>query len=347
MGAAVVPPVTSKTWRGADLAVAPERWTRTWTSEQHRDLINAASGLDEADLVHLNPGDHAPESVHCLAADIRHDLLHGLGFTLLRGLDVEELGTATSAAAFMILGGLIGLPRSQNAAGHLLGHVRDVGRHLDDPSTRIYQTHERQSFHTDSTDVVGLLCLRTARSGGSSMLASAEMTYRLVYERSPVLTARLFDPVSTDWRDEQPDGHNPWFDIPVLSWYDNELTVLYQRNYINFARRFAEAPQPDAEYLEALDLFDEVLNDPHVHLKMQLAPGDMQFVHNHSLLHDRTGFVDHADPSLRRHLLRLWLSLKGDRALPPVFAQRYGSIEVGNRGGIMPTDTELCVTIEG
>lgn len=79
---------------------------------------------------------------------------------------------------------------------------------------------------------------------------------------------------------------------------------------------------------------------------MQLEPGDMQFVHNHSLVHDRTAFVDHPDPARRRHLLRLWPSLPGDRPLPPTFSQRYGSIEVGDRGGIVVSDTELCVPLD-
>jgi hypothetical protein len=63
------------------------------------------------------------------------------------------------------------------------------------------------------------------------------------------------------------------------------------------------------------------------------------------LLHDRTAFVDHDDPAARRHLLRLWLSVEGDRALPPKFEQRYGSIEIGNRGGIVSADTKLNVSL--
>ena len=79
---------------------------------------------------------------------------------------------------------------------------------------------------------------------------------------------------------------------------------------------------------------------------MDLEPGDMQFVYNHALLHDRTGFVDHPDPDERRHLLRLWLTLPGDRELPPVFAQRYGSLTIGDRGGIIVSDTDLCVPLD-
>ena len=178
------------------------------------------------------------------------------------------------------------------------------------------------------------------------MLASVEAVYRELYSRRPDLAARLFDPVATDRRDEQPVGEQPWFEIPVLSWYDQRLTVLYQRTYISSAERFDDAPRLDREQVEALDLFDEILNDPRIHLSMDLEPGDMQFVHNHSLLHDRTAFVDRSDPALRRHLLRLWLSLPGDRQLPPKFSQRYGSIEVGDRGGIVVAGTELCVPID-
>ena len=76
---------------------------------------------------------------------------------------------------------------------------------------------------------------------------------------------------------------------------------------------------------------------------MRLKPGDMQFVYNHHLMHDRTGFTDWPDPAERRHLLRLWLSLPGDRPLPPVFTQRYGQIDIGDRGGIIVKGTELTV----
>ena len=329
------PPQTSATWTSAELADDTERWTRVWSTSELDDLIDAAEQLGDTDLTRLDPTTIAPHSTQNLATDIRSDLIDGLGFTLLRGLPVDELDPTTTSAVFVLLGGLVGHPRSQNAAGHLLGHVRDVGADLTEPGTRIYQTCERQTFHTDSSDAVALLCLKTAESGGRSMLASVEAVYRQLRHQRPDLAAWLFEPLSTDRRNEQPAGEDPWFEIPVLSWYDNRLTVLYQRTYIDSAERFRHAPRPPPEHIEALDLFDEILNDPSIHLTMDLEPGDMQFVYNHSLLHDRTSFVDHPDASQRRHLLRLWLSLPGDRRLPPYFAQRYGSVSVGNRGGIV------------
>ena len=79
---------------------------------------------------------------------------------------------------------------------------------------------------------------------------------------------------------------------------------------------------------------------------MRLATGDMQFVYNHALLHDRTGFVDWPDKAQRRHLLRLWLAIPGDRPLPECFRQRYGSIEIGNRGGIVTRETRLHAPLD-
>ena len=100
------------------------------------------------------------------------------------------------------------------------------------------------------------------------------------------------------------------------------------------------------QHIEALDMFDALANDPAMHVRMRLQPGDMQFVYNHAQLHDRTGFVDWEEPERRRHLLRLWLSVHGDRELPKVFEERYGSIEIGSRGGIITRETRLHAPLD-
>ena len=259
---------------------------------------------------------------------------------LLRGLPVSRWPRALSAAAFLGLGTHLGHMRPQNAAGHLLGHVRDLGLSARDPQVRIYQTHERQTFHTDSCDIVGLLCLQTARSGGLSALVSSTTLYNEMRRRRPELAALLFEPLATDRRGEVPAGARPWFEIPVFNAFDGKLSTIYQRQYIDSAQRFAEAPRLGPLQVEALDLFDALANDPDLMMTMALEPGDMQFVHNHVLLHDRTAFEDWPERERRRHLLRLWLAPRQARALPPVYAQRYGNVQAGRRGGInLPSAT--------
>ena len=281
----------------------------------------------------FDPADVPLPTLQPTLDELRRTLTHGHGFRLVTGLPIAELTDAHAAAAFVAIGVHLGRPRSQNAAGDLLGHVRDTGAASTDPTVRIYQTSERQTFHTDSADVVGLLCLRDGLEGGDSLLVSAAAIHNEMLDRDPDLAAALFDPIATDRRGEVPDGEDPFFTIPVLSWHAEHLTVMYQRQYIESAQRFPDAPRLDERTLAALDLFDEIANDPEFHLVMRLAPGDMQFVHNHSMLHDRTAFVDR--PDAPRHLLRLWLSVPGDRALPPVFASRFGSTTIGDRGGIV------------
>jgi Taurine catabolism dioxygenase TauD, TfdA family len=131
----------------------------------------------------------------------------------------------------------------------------------------------------------------------------------------------------------------------VLNWHAGKLTGLYQRQYVDSAQRFPDAPRLTPAQVEALDLFDTLTNDPTLHLSMQLQPGDMQFVYNHGLLHDRTSFRDWPEAPKKRHLLRLWLAMADDRPLPECFKQRYGSIEIGNRGGIIVKDTKLHVPL--
>jgi hypothetical protein len=194
--------------------------------------------------------------------------------------------------------------------------------------------------------VVGLLCLREAQIGGMSLLVSVETIANRMADTRPDLLALLFDPIATDRRGEVPEGAAPFMTIPVLSWHAGQLTVFYQRQYIESAQRFDDAPRLTHKHIEALDLFDALANDPDLHMSMQLQPGDMQFVYNHSQLHDRTGFTDWPDPDKRRHLMRLWLSIPGDRALPEVFKERYGSIEIGNRGGIITANTTLHAPLD-
>ncbi|MEQ9126603.1 MAG: TauD/TfdA family dioxygenase, partial [Alphaproteobacteria bacterium] len=229
--------------------------------------------------------------------------------------------------------------RSQNAKGHILGHVRDLGRDPNDPTARIYQTTARQTFHTDSTDIVGLICLKTAKSGGESMLVSAMSIYNVMREKAPELALELFQPNAIDRRGEVPVGMKEYYMLPPLTWHDGVLTVHYQRQYINSAQRFEDAPRLTEKRIQALDMFDSLANDPDLKLDMEFRPGDIQLVHNHTLMHDRLGFADWPEPERRRHLLRLWLAAKDARPLPEAFAQRFGSVTIGDRGGVVTAAT--------
>lgn len=333
-------------WIGADLARRPAEWTYSLTPAELGEIEANVERLRGPDLATLSHADFDLPILGPVLDELRGEVLNGRGFVLIRGLPVTGRPIADSALAYWAIGTRFGNPRSQNAMGHLLGHVRDLGLATTDPNVRTYQTTERQHFHTNSCDIVGLLCLKTAKSGGLSSIVSSMAIYNEMARRRPDLLHRLFRPIATDRRGEVPVGEKPYFTIPVYNDHAGYLSAIYSRTYVNSAQRFADAPRLAPEDVEALDLLDDLANDKELRLDMEFRPGDMQFVHNHTTLHDRTAFVDWSEPERKRHLLRLWLAAPGARPLPEIFAQRYGSTTVGDRGGIVCERTRLHAPLE-
>lgn len=323
-------------WLGPE-ACASENWIHMLTDVELRELERAAQQALSLnpDIATITRENFVLPKLGPRLARLHDELIHGSGFALVRALPVNEWSREVTAAAFFGLGCHLGNPRPQNAKGHVLGHVIDMGLNADDPRVRIYQTHERQTFHTDSSDIVGLVCLQQAKSGGDSALVSSNTIYNVMRRDVPALAAALFDPIATDRRGDVAAGQLPYFEIPVFTWHANMMSTIYQRQYIDSAQRFEGAMRLTPLHVEALDCFDALANDTRLNFLMRLEPGDLQFVHNHTLLHDRTAFEDWQEPARKRHLLRLWLSSPQARPLPPVWAQRYGSVEPGLRGGVM------------
>jgi len=266
---------------------------------------------------------------------------------MLRGFPVERYTREEQAIAYLGIGSWFGRARSQNAKGHLLGHVKDLGLDISDPNVRYYQTNRKLEYHTDSVDVVGLLCLNSARSGGESFIASSMTLYNEILARRPGLLPALFELFPTDRRGEVPEGMQPWFDMPIYHRHARRLSCIYVRQYIESAQQhFPEAQRLTRAQVEAMDLLDELVNDPQIHLSMAFRPGDMQFLHNHQILHSRNDFENWPEPERHRHLLRLWLAPAAARPLPVIFASRYGSLTPGERGGIVVGGTTLNVPLE-
>jgi hypothetical protein len=337
-----------RAWLGAELAHRND-WIVALSTRDIAELEDAArplvAGANAQALASLTRAEFPLPQLGPILDALRTELLEGRGFALVRGLPVERYDRLTTGAIFLGMAAHLGRARSQNAKGHLLGHVCDLGLSSADPNVRIYQTSERQTFHTDSCDVVGLLMLRDARSGGDSLLVSALAIFAEMRRTRPDLLARLMQPMPHDRRGEVPAGERPFFEIPVFSWYADRLTVFYQRQYFDSAQRFPDARRLTADDVAALDLFDRIANDSRFVLPMRLQPGDIQFVHNHTLLHDRSAFEDHPEPDRRRHLLRVWLACPGARPLPHWFRPRYGPLTVGDRGGIVVAGTLLSVPL--
>ncbi len=335
-------------WYGRDLQQRTD-WIRMFSDAELAELDDAVRefGASGASLAEISPANFPLPSFGATLGAILEELLQGRGFAMLRGFPVARYTREQQAIAYLGIGSWFGRARSQNAKGHLLGHVKDLGLDITDPNVRYYQTRRKLEFHTDSVDIVGLLCLKTAKSGGESFIASSMTLYNEVRVRRPDLLPALFEPFPTDRRGEVPEGMKPWFDMPIFHWHADRLTCIYVRQYIESAQKhFPDAKRLTRNQVEAMDLLDALVNDPAIHLSMAFLPGDMQFLHNHQILHSRNDFENWPQPERHRHLLRLWLAPPGARPLPEIFAPRYGSVVPGERGGIVVKGTMPSVTLE-
>src|SRR4051794_8331557 len=179
-------------WYGPEMARRTD-WLRHLTPDEVAALDAASARLAESgiDIASIGPADLAAPCLAPLAAELRDAVLRGRGFILLRGMPVECWSPRQCAVAYVGLGAMLGEPVSQNAMGHILGHVKDIGAEYERPTHRGYQTAARLPYHCDSSDVVGLLCRQPAKSGGKSSLVSSWALYNEMASRPPDLLPEL------------------------------------------------------------------------------------------------------------------------------------------------------------
>src|SRR5882762_1136758 len=266
-------------WIGADMRRREAQWTYRLSPPEIAEIETAvkavqARGLDIADI---RREDFPLPTLGPVLDRLRAEVLDGRGFALLRGMPVEERPIAESATAYWGVGTYFGSARSQNAQGHLLGHVYDLGRGLSatNPNLRSYTTAERQNFHIDRCDVVALLCLRRAKSGGLSTIVSSMTVHNVMAVHRPDLLDRLYQPFPVDRRGEVPEGKAPFYEAPVFNEHAGYLSALYSRLHIGSAQRFPEARRLSAKDIEALDMLAELAGDSELRLDMNFIPGDI------------------------------------------------------------------------
>ena len=321
-------------------------WIHPLTRVELGDLEAAADRSAATPVTEISRADFSLPTFGRKLEAMQLQVVRDRGFVLIRGLPVDGPRERV-ARMYLGIGAWFGDPVPQNAAGHLLGHVKDLGKDPADPVNRVYQTRYRQLFHSDSCDIVGLLCLRPAMSDGESTIASSTSVYNEIARCRPDLARVLAQPFVVDRKNEIPDGKGPTYEIPIFHHAEEHLTTIYARDFIEAAQRLREVPPLSDEQTEAMHLLESLAAGDELRLDMDFRPGDIQVLHNHQILHARTNYQDHPEPERRRHLLRLWLSARNGRVLPAVFAERYGEIGVGKRrGGIRVPGAALTVRLD-
>ncbi len=335
-------------WYGSRMAESSD-WVYRLSAADLREIDSAVTTVQRRGiaLANVTPVDFPLPELGSVLTNLRDQVVTGRGFALIRGLPIDGVPMEHIALSYWGIGSYFGLPVSQNAKGHVLGHVKDIGHDPANPEHRIYATSARHRYHTDSCDVVGLLCVRPAKSGGRSSLVSSVTVHNEMLKTRPDLVSVLAQPFCYDRKGEIPAGKKAYYWMPIFNNYAGHLTTIYARDFIEAAQRFQEVPRLSEAQIEAMDHLDRMAANIDLRLDMDLRPGDIQLLHNHQILHARTAYEDYAEPERKRHLLRLWLAPPNGRPLPPVFEERYGQIEVGTRrGGITVPGAVLHAPLE-
>jgi hypothetical protein len=336
-------------WYGPEMAKRTD-WIRPLSAAEVDELEAAVRRLDATgiDIAEIGPDDLQVPGLVPLIEQIKRAVLKETGFILVRGLPVERWTKRQCAIAYFGLGAMIGEPVSQNAKGHILGHVKDIGVDYAAPTGRGYQTAARLPYHCDSSDIVALLCLKPAKSGGLSSIASSATIYNEMLKRRPDLVAELTRPVYRDRRGEVPEGGQEWYAVPVFNpMSGGGLVTTYVRSAMRKAQRFPEVSRMTPELDTACDLFDQLAESPAIHLDMDFRPGDIQFLNNHWIVHSRTAFEDFPDPAERRHLYRLWLACDDGPPLPEVYLRAWqGATAKGRPAGIRVPGVKLNAPLD-
>jgi len=223
-------------------------------------------------LAELTPESFPLPRAGAVLRRLAREVTDGAGFALLRGVPVDEDPDLICAGVGCQVGRIV----PQGAEHAIVQHILDRGADPTAATTRSYQHSGALGYHADPTDIVALLCIRPAKSGGLSAIVRSAAVHDELARTRPDLAQLLYQPW---WRDLRAgDGADSFRQSPVYARDDRgRLSVSYGPDYIRSAQRGAHVPPLSPAQLEAMAVLDRLNRDPRFTLTMDLRPGDMQF----------------------------------------------------------------------
>ena len=248
-----------------------------------------------------------------MAEAISQRVHSGSGLFVLRGLPFDGWTDEEASMLYWGLGTYLGRPLQQNKDGDRVYLVQDTGATLME--ARGSKTNLAMIFHTDSAaafvgsrpDILALMCLRKAVSGGESLMISGHTAYNVLLATRPDLVDVLYGDFLFDRSKDCEEGEDPVTTGTVFTDTSDGVYIRYNRLHIELGHYVSGNPLTERQR-EALDAFDAILNDPANAIEFTMEPGDVFFADNNTMLHNRRGFVDATEVENRRCLVRLWLA---------------------------------------
>ncbi len=325
-----------KAWKATDLK-RTRHWIRPLTEQEQSGLRKGLEGFlsKGIPLTSAIASDFPFEETTVLIDDIRRELYQGFGLIVIKNFPIKGLSESDIQAMYWGFVNLLGILRPQGKDSGLIKHVKDMGGSYRNATGRGYNTNAELDFHTDLSDVVSLLCLQDAKSGGMSRVCSSRAIFDIMTQETPHLAAALTTPLDHSRQGEEAANETPFYAAPIVSFADEWFSCRYVRNHTRHVHRHPGAKEPSPIQLQAMDRMDALASSPELVVEMRLEPGDVQLLNNHVTLHSRTAYEDYEDPLRKRSLLRAWICNPDSQPLSQALTEAYHDTRAGAvRGGI-------------
>ncbi|MDB5817700.1 MAG: hypothetical protein JWQ11_1340, partial [Rhizobacter sp.] len=270
------PAFEPRAWTAAEVA-ADTSWIQRLSDEEVAGFDAALAHARRVDkpLLSMQQADFPLPDASRSALDRAIGVTQGRwGMCLLKGFPVGRWTEDEAKLAYWGMGLYMGVGRTQNRASQVMNDVRDEGGSYKVKGGRGYNTNAGLDFHQDSCDVVGLLCRRTAKSGGTSKVVSSIAVIDEVKRVRPDLIAVLQQPWVHSYQGTNDPSQPPYYLNPILGNDPVHFAMRTNRKNTDAAQRdFPEVPRLTPQQQEALDLLDTLLPDERFCYSMTLEQG--------------------------------------------------------------------------
>lgn len=342
--AAPMQPVIDPAGWSADDLKDVSAWSYRITPDDADELEAAVVSVrrNGVAMIDIQQADFPLKGFTDVLTDVRRELLDGRGIVMMQNFPLDRFDREGTAIAYIGLGAHLGQTMSQNKAGHILGHVKDLGLDYSEANTRGYMTNAEMRFHTDACDYVGLLCLQTPMSGGASRIASSVTVYNTILQRRPELAEALCNDYYRSRSGEISAGELPYFKQPMFSFEQGYFSATGAGAVIDKAQKLPGVPRFTPVQAEAVEVYRQMVDE--LALDIDFQRGDIQFLNNFVMLHTRREYHDWPEQARKRHLLRLWLYDPEGRPIPK--EQREGrsgrGVNVKGVARVAPLEAEAA-----
>ena len=322
MPQAIAPATGPAVWKGSDFD-GNDDWIVRLSSGQLEEIDGALQHVKQESrpVQELTGADFPLPSMRDLFSDLSGELETGRGFAVLRGIPVDSYSEDDLKYISWGLCTQLGSGIPQSHQGDWINHVIDVSDQTSAPKPELDHIIKRKTlrtnhaggeldFHTDTTDIFALFCLRNAKKGGTSRLVSSAMIHNLILADKPDYAKALYDGYFYKSQTDDNKSQKPRVSanrVPVFTRDGDTVHGYYISQVVQRAIDDGDVTyDPVAD--DAREEIQRAANAPGVAHEFLLEPGDLLVANNHAVMHAREDYEDHAELDQRRHLFRLWMA---------------------------------------